>query len=82
MNISKLINFIPLFIPMARKCKDCPKSEIDNEIKSEEIKYEQEQKAEEMKQDWKKAYFFPREGITIYARSYSEAKELLLLNNN
>ncbi len=67
---------------MARKCRDCPKTEIDNEIKNEEIKYEQEQKKEELKQDWKKAYFFPRERITIYARCYSEAKELLHSNNN
>jgi len=64
--IDKFYSFI--YIPMARKCKDCPNQ-------NEEIIEKQE--VEEVKEDWKKGYFFPNEWVTIYANSYKEALNIL-----
>ena len=66
--IDKFYSFI--HIPMARKCKDCPKQE---EIVEEVI----EKQEEEHFDSWIRAYFFPNEWRTIYARSYKEALKIL-----
>lgn len=67
--IDKFYSFI--HIHMARKCKDCPKQE---EIVEEVIEKQEE---EEHFDSWIRAYFFPNEWRTIYARSYKEALQFL-----
>lgn len=66
--IDKFYSFIHR--QMARKCKDCPKQE---EIVEEVIN----EKQEEHYDSWIRAYFFPNEWRTIYARSYKEALNIL-----
>lgn len=66
--IDKFYSFIHR--QMARKCKDCPKQE---EIVEEVI----EKQEEEHYDSWIRAYFFPNEWRTIYARSYKEALNIL-----
>lgn len=70
--IDKFYSFI--HIPMARKCKDCPKQdEVINEQNKEVMLKDEELKPVH----WKKGYFFPNEWITIYANSYKEALNIL-----
>lgn len=66
--IDKFYSFI--YIPMARKCKDCPNQ-------NEELTIWKNQIVEDKKEDWKKGYFFPNEWVTIYANSYKEALNIL-----
>ena len=64
---------------MARKCKDCPKTE--EELYEEHVREREAAiKGEEPKQIIKKSYFFPNEWVKIEADSYEEALNILHSN--